>query len=150
MSRTAKILVVVVVVLMLLGTLAFWFLRTGVRPKMTQRDVEVQPAPPQPTPEVKPVEKVRIEMERVLTKWCEVEAPFDDAAKLKDLWMRRFPTTPKYRWTGINRLRTHIQENELFGKCKPDHIKPGAFVEGGAIQKVGDLHLFLKPCEPKG
>lgn len=148
-SRTAKI--AVVVVLVLLGALAFWLIRRSLRsgPATTQREIEVQPPPPQATPEVKPVGKVRIEMERVITKWCEVEAPFEDAVKLKDLWMRRFPTTPKYRPTGINRLITRIHENELFGQCNPPHIKPGSFVEGGAIQSVGDLNNFLSPCEPQ-
>ena len=150
MSRTATI-VVVIVVLLLLASLAFWFIGIGLRsgPDMTQREIEVQPPPPQGTPEVKPVGKVRIEMERVITKWCDVEAPFDDAVQLRDLWMRRFPTTPKYHPTGVNKLITRIHENELFGKCKPPHIKPGSFIDGGAIQKVGDLHNFLSPCEPE-
>jgi hypothetical protein len=144
-------MVVVVVLLLFLGALAFWFIRRDLRSRadMAQREIEVQPPPPQVKLEVKPVGKVRIEMEHVITKWCDVEAPFDDTVKLRDLWMRRFPTTPKYRWTGINRLITRIRENELFGQCNPPHIKPGSFVEGGAIQKVGDLHNFLSPCEPQ-
>ena len=150
MSRTAKI-VVVVVVLVLLGAVAVWFTRSGLQPGayVTERDRQVAPPPPITTPEEKPMGKVRIEMERVIAKWCDVEAPFNDEVKLKDLWMRRHPTTPKYQPTGINRLITHIKGNELFGKCKPPHIKPGSFVDGGAIQKVGDLHSYLNPCEPQ-
>ena len=150
MSKSAKIVVVLVVfvsfVALLMVIRNVLQRTTGV----TQVELkEVQPPPPQPGPEAKPMTKVRIEMERVLTKWCDVEAPFEDAVKLKDLWMRKFPTTPKYRPKGINRLITRIEENELFGKCKPPHIKPGSFVDGGAIQKVGDLHNFLTPCEPE-
>jgi hypothetical protein len=150
MSKTAKIVVVVVVLVSfaaLIMVIRSVLQRSASLTKVEVR--EVQPPPPQPIPEAKPMGKVRIEMERVLTKWCDVEAPFDDAKKLKDLWMRRFPTTPKYRPKGINRLIKRIHENELFGKCDPPHIEPGSFVDGGAIQKVGDLHNFLTPCEPE-
>jgi hypothetical protein len=148
MSRTAKIIAAVVVIV-LLGAAAFWFTWHGPNRNMTPQNREVAPPPPSgSTPKEKPVGQVRIQMDRVLTKWCDVEAPFEDEVKLKDLWMRHFPTTPKYQPKGINDLIARIQENELFGKCKPPHIKPGSFVEGGAIQKVGDLHNFLNPCEP--
>jgi hypothetical protein len=149
MSKTAKI-IVVLVVLVLLGAAIFWFTRLKPAGYVTRQKGEL-PSPPPPsvtTSEEKPMGQVRIEMERVLTKWCKIEAPFEDEVKLKDLWLRRFPTTPKYQSKGINQLIAHIRENELFGKCNPAHIKPGLFVEGGAIQKVGDLHSFLNPCEP--
>lgn len=152
MSKTTKITVVVVVVAVVLSAaLVILFKRSSrqIEGDLTQDEVSnVQPPPPV-TPEEKAMGKVRVEMERVITKWCDVEAPFDDAVQLKDLWMRRFPTTPKYHPTGINKLIGRIHENELFGKCKPPHIEPDSFIDGGAIQKVGDLHNFLNPCEPQ-
>lgn len=93
--------------------------------------------------------KVRVEMEHVLDNWLQVEAgTYNDEDKLKSLWLGRFPTTPKYRPTGINKLIKRIQENQFFNDCKPQHIVFGSFDDGGAIQKVSDLQNFLNPCEP--
>ena len=94
--------------------------------------------------------KVRIEMEQVLNHWLKLEAGvYNDEDKLKSLWMRKFPTTPKYNSKGINLLLKEIRANDFFRACNPPNISFGSFVDGGAIQKVVDLHSFLNPCEPK-
>ena len=151
MSKTAKI-VVVVVVLVLLGALAFLLIQRRLPGSViTEREVEVAPPPPQVTPEEKLMGKVEVEMGKVFDSWLESEGvsyTFED--QLKGLWMARYGTTPKYRPKGINELVKNIRKNEFFAKCKPPHIEFGSFVEGGAIQKVQDLHNFLSVCEPQG
>jgi hypothetical protein len=151
MSKTTKIVVGVVLVV-LLGATAYWFIRRSLQPNASIREETAlpQPPPPQPTPKEELMGKVRIEMEQVLNRWCKLEAgTYNDEDKLKSLWMRRFPTTPKYRPKGINTLIEEIRANDFFRVCKPPNISFGSFVDGGAIQKVGDLHTFLNPCEPK-
>ena len=151
MSKKTKIVVGVALVV-LLGATAFWLIRRSLqqRASVTQVPELPQPPPPQVTPKEELMGKVRIEMEQVLNRWCKLEAgTYNDEDKLKSLWMRNFPTTPKYRPKGINELLKEIRTNDFFRACNPPNISFGSFVDGGAIQKVGDLHSFLNPCEPK-
>ena len=94
--------------------------------------------------------KVQIEMEKVISSWCGAEAgTYTAEDELKGIWIDHNGTALKYRPKGINKLIKKIHENEFFAKCDPPDIKFGSFVEGGAIQKVSDLHDFLNPCEPQ-
>jgi hypothetical protein len=151
MSKNTKIIVAVALVLFL-GATTFWFIRRSRQQAAIREQARElpQPPPPQATPKEELMGKVRIEMEQVLNRWCKLEAgTYTDEDKLKSLWLRNFPTTPKYRPKGINELLKEIRANDFFRACHPPNIDFGSFVDGGAIQKVGDLHNFLNPCEPK-
>jgi hypothetical protein len=79
-SRTAK--TVVAIVVLVLGALAFWFTQIGFQqPGADMTTEQPQLAPPPPQPEEKAMGKVRLEMEGVIAKWCEVECPYEDHAK---------------------------------------------------------------------
>lgn len=93
--------------------------------------------------------RVQVELERVISGWCDVEAnSYTAQAGLPSLWRRKYPTTPSYNPQGITKLVAEIGNNSLFKNCSAaKNIGPGYFLPGGAIQTVGDLNDFLTPCE---
>lgn len=149
-DNKVKILVIVVSVIVVAGAL-IWF-TLGRRYSTVQHIDQANFATPTASRQLAAKEekmgKVQDEMERVISSWCDAEGgTYGSEDTLKGLWMRKFPTTPKYSPTGINDLINKIRSNEFFGNCNPPHIQFGSFATGGAIQKVGDLNTYLGPCE---
>lgn len=94
------------------------------------------------------VSRVEIEVERIITGWCDAEAgSFRPQDSLEGLWLNRFPMSPPYNPRGIIRLVNRIHDNDFFRDCETARrIGPGFFVGGGGIQTVRDLNDFLTPC----
>jgi hypothetical protein len=92
--------------------------------------------------------RVQIELERVISSWCDAEADtYQPQDKLEGLWLTKFPVSPPYNPRGVVRLVNKIHRNAFFRNCDAArNIGPGFFA-GGAIQTVQDLHDFLNPCD---
>ena len=150
-DNKAKILVIVVSVIVVVGVLVWFILGRRYSTSFQQIDqgnFATPTASRQMAAKEEKMGRVQDEMERVISSWCGAEGgTYGPEDTLKGLWMRKFPTTPKYSPTGINDLINEIRSNDFFGNCNPPHIQFGSFATGGAIQKVGDLNTFLSPCE---
>jgi hypothetical protein len=94
--------------------------------------------------------RVQIELERVISNWCDAEAgTYLPQDTLEGLWLTRFPVSPPYFPRGVVRLVNQIHGNDFFRNCgAARRIGPGFFAGGGGIQTVQDLNDFLNPCEP--
>ena len=90
------------------------------------------------------VDRVQVEVERVMTSWCDAEPGTYNAQKpLEGLWLDRFGTSSPYVPRGIVKLVNKIRDNQYFEDC---NVSEGLFMPGGGVQTVGDLTFFLGPC----
>lgn len=93
-------------------------------------------------------EKVQIEVERVITSWCDAEPGTYTAKKpLEGLWLDKFGTSSPYVPRGVVKLVNKIRDNQFFEDCS---VSEGLFMPGGDVQTVGDLTFVLTPCSRRG
>ncbi len=88
------------------------------------------------------------ELERVISKWSEVEAAsFQRTDTLENIWMRKHPVSPPYNPRGIAKLVSTLHNDHFFGPCPSAQLlEPGYFVSGDGLKTVNDLNDFLYPC----
>ena len=93
------------------------------------------------------VDQVGYHLALVIKAWCGRDpGTYGPASSLSQLWSQTYPNV-KYIPDGAMSLLRKIYADFLFGRCPKAHeLTVGVLAPGGAVQTVGQLYGWLRPC----